>query len=253
MPREWAAAYRNMSQILGHTDASRAHAATRSLFRHFSYYFADLLSLNRAPLSRQQQYLAEVYGFDHLTEILDAGIGFVAATAHLGNWELAGRLLSPFGKTVNVLRTPERNPAVQKMLQEVDGTGGLRFVSNTHPADFVKLLVALRRGEVVAVQIDRATGHPSDRSINFFGAPARFPSGPFFLAAAAKVPVIPFFCLMRPDHRYEMHIGEPIRVARGQEDDGLQQLIHVVEQYVARAPDQWFNFYDVWTSTSQSA
>ena len=246
MPREYAAAQSNITRIRPDADPVTTARITRSLFRHFAYYFVDLLSLNRQSLEIQQHHVHRVHGLERLQAVLESGGGFVAATAHLGNWELAGRLLSPFGKTVNILTAPEQQAAIQRLLREQHTLPGLRFVSNDQAGVFVQLLMALRRGEVVAVQIDRGTGHRSDLSIDFFGAPALFPSGPFILAGAADVPVIPFFCLMRPDRLYDIHIGEAIAVARGGEEAALRQLIRVLEHYVAKAPEQWFNFYDVW-------
>jgi lauroyl/myristoyl acyltransferase len=246
MPREYAAARANIARIRPDADPVTTARLTRSLFRHFAYYFVDLLSLNRQSLEIQQRHVHRVHGLERLEAVLGSGSGFVAATAHLGNWELAGRLLSPFGKTVHVLTAPEQQAAIQRLLREQNNPPSLRFVSNDGAGVFVNLLMALRRGEVVAVQIDRGTGHRSDLLIDFFDAPARFPSGPFILASAASVPVMPFFCLMRPDRLYDIHIGEAIAVARGGEAAALRHMIRVLEHYVAKAPDQWFNFYDVW-------
>ncbi len=246
MPREYAAAQANIARIRPDADPVTTARITRSLFRHFAYYFVDLLSLNRQTLEIQQRYVHRVHGLERLEAVLESGSGFVAATAHLGNWELAGRLLAPFGKTVHVLTAPESQAAIQRLLREQDIPPGLRFVSNDRAGVLVHLLMALRRGEVVAVQIDRGTGHRRDLPIDFFDAPASFPSGPFMLAGAAGVPVIPFFCLIRPDRLYDIHIGEAIPVARGGEEAALRQMVRVLEHYVAKAPDQWFNFYDVW-------
>lgn len=250
MPKEYAAAQRNLACILPTADPTTIKQVARSLFHHFAYYFADLLSLNRQPLQVQQGYLHCIHNFARLQPILESRQGFVAATAHLGNWELAGRLLAPFGKTVHVVRAPEQHATVQRLLQEEHRSPSLRFVSNDDTGGFVQLLMALRRGDVVAVQVDRGTGHRSDIAVNFFGKPVPLPSGPFVLARAARVPVIPFFCLMRPDHHYEIHIGEAIAVERGGEEEALQQIVRVLEHYIALAPDQWFNFYDVWDNTS---
>jgi lauroyl/myristoyl acyltransferase len=246
MPREYSAAQANIARIRPDADPVTIARLTRSLFRHFADYFVDLLSLNRQSLEIQQRHVHGVRGLAHLEDVLKSKGGFVAATAHLGNWELAGRLLSPFGKTVNVLTAPEQQAAIQRLLREQETPPGLRFVSNDRAEVFVQLLMALRRGEVVAVQIDRGTGHRSDLLIDFFDAPTRFPSGPFILAGAAGVPVIPFFCLMRPDRLYDIYIGEAIAVSRGDEEVAVRQMIRVLEHYVAKAPDQWFNFYDVW-------
>ena len=139
----------------------------------------------------------------------------------LGNWDLAGRLLSTYGRTMHVLMAPEQDAALQSFLRQRGAQTDLRFVTNTHPTVFVQLLTALRRGEVVAVQIDRATGHRSDVLVPFCGVPAPFPLGPFKLAGAARVPVLPCFCFMRPDQRYEIFVEAAIVVARGHEERAL--------------------------------
>jgi lauroyl/myristoyl acyltransferase len=244
--REYAIARKNILQILPHADAATIERLTRSLFRHFAYFFTDLLSLNPLELSRQQRYVHGIAGEAHLQAVLASPRGFMAATAHVGNWDLAGRLLSTCGRTIHVLVAPEQEAAIQHLLRERHCPPNLRFVTQGASGGFVELLMALRRGDVVAFQADRVTGHRRDVSVTFFGAPALFPYGPFALAAAAQVPILPCFCLMRPDRRYDIFVDEAFMVPRGQETQALQHMVGVLQRYVAMAPDQWFNFYDVW-------
>ena len=248
MPREYAAVRRNLARLLPTASALEVERQAHAVFRHFAYFFADLLSLNRAAFPVQQRYVHSVHGLEYLQAVLASPRGFVAATAHLGNWDLAGRLLSTYGRTLHVLMAPEQDAALQSFLRQRGAQTSLHFVTNDHPTVFVQLLTALRRGEVVAVQTDRATGHRSDVLVSFCGVPAPFPLGPFKLAGAAQVPVLPCFCLMRPDQRYEICVEEAIVVARGHEERALQQMVGVLERYVAMAPDQWCNFYDVWNT-----
>jgi KDO2-lipid IV(A) lauroyltransferase len=221
----------------------------RALFRNFAAVFTDLLSLNRQALPVLQRSVHCVQGQAYLHTALAARRGFVAATAHMGNWDLAGRLLSAYGRTVHVLVAPEQEAALQRLLRQEKAAASLRFVTNTEAGVFMRLLMALRRGEIVAVQADRVMGHRSDISMTFFGAPVAFPSGPFALAAAAQVPVLPCFCLLRADAQYDIFVEAPIAVSRGHEEAALRQMVRVLEQYIAMAPDQWFNFYDVWDLT----
>ena len=246
MPREYAAVRRNLTRLRPTASAAEIEQQAQALFRNFACFFADLLSLNRAALPAPQRYVHNVHGLEHLQAILASPRGFIAATAHLGNWDLAGRLLSTYGRTLHVLMAPEHDTALQSFLRQRGEQTRRRFVTNDGPTVFVQLLTALRRGEVVAVQADRATGHRSDVLVPFFGAPAPFPLGPFKLAGAAQVPVLPCFCLMRPDQRYEIFVDAAIVVSRGHEERALQQMVGVLERYVAMAPDQWCNFYDVW-------
>ena len=250
MPQEYSAARHNMTRILPHADDTKIDRTVQMLFRNFASVFSDLLSLNRQALSTQQRYQRHVHGLEHLQEVLASPRGFVAATAHIGNWELAGRLLLSFGRPLYVLMAPEQHAAVQRLLRDDDQPEGLHFVTNESNGGFVQLLMALRRGAIVAVQADRVTGHRSDVAVPFFGTPARFPGGPFTLAAAAQVPVLPCFCVLRPDHQYDIYVDPTITVSRGHEDVAVREMVRVLEHYITRAPDQWFNFYDFWNCPS---
>jgi lauroyl/myristoyl acyltransferase len=250
MPKEHAAVQRNLARILLNTEVAAVEQVVRALFCNFATVFADLLSLNRQALPILQRTVSGVHGQEYLHAALAAPGGFIAATAHMGNWDLAGKLLSAYGRTVHVLVAPEQAVALHRLLHGHGNAAGLRFVTNNGAGVFVQLLMALRRGEVVAVQADRVMGHRSDMWLPFFGTPAGFPSGPFVLAAAAKVPVLPCFCLLRPDRQYDIFVEAPIGVVRGHEHAAVRCMVQVLERYVAMAPDQWFNFYDVWDNVS---
>jgi lauroyl/myristoyl acyltransferase len=249
MPREYTVVQGNLTRVLPEASRQEVERQAQQVFSNFACFFADLLGLNRRALPLQQAYVTRVQGLPHLQAVLQDPRGFVAATAHLGNWELAGRLLSTYGRRIHVLMAPEQDPAIQRFLRQKGGETDIHFITNDSKTVFIQLLMALRRGDVVAVQMDRATGHRSDVTVPFFGTPAVFPLGPFLLARAAQVPVLPCFCVMRPDARYEIWVDRAIPVAPGGEKAALHQMVRVLERYIAMAPNQWYNFYDVWDVT----
>jgi hypothetical protein len=71
--------------------------------------------------------------------------------------------------------------------------------------------------------------------------------GPFVLARATGAPVLPAFCVLRPDRRYAITLGEPIRVTAGGERQALARWVVVPEEAIRRHPGPWFNFFDVWS------
>jgi KDO2-lipid IV(A) lauroyltransferase len=170
--------------------------------------------------------------------------GVIFATAHLGNWELGGRLLAQRGRPTHVVLAAEEDPSVEAFLRQ--STNGMRFVTLGQPTTSLALLAALRRNEIVALQGDRPTRGPSDVPMPFFGAPAIFPLGPFRLAAASGAPVLPVFSVFAEEDRYRIYVEAPIGVDRGGKEAGLAQLVAILERYLAAFPDQWFAFYDVW-------
>jgi KDO2-lipid IV(A) lauroyltransferase len=253
MPKEYEAVQSNMSRILSNADNTAIKRTASMLFQNFAVVFTDLLSLNRQSENTQQRYLHDVYGMQHLRHVLASSRGFIAATAHMGNWELASRLLLSFGRPLYVLMAPEEHVAVQRLLREGNTPDGLHLVTHADGGSFIELLRALRRGAIVAIQTDRATGHHSDIATPFFNLPALFPGGPFMLAAAARSDVLPCFCLLRPDDRYHIFVEPPITVSRGHEDNAMFKMVQYLEHYISMAPDQWFNFYDFWNTQSTQA
>jgi lauroyl/myristoyl acyltransferase len=244
-PEERAAVRRNLARVHPAREPAWLDAAVDRLFERFAVCFADLLSLNRGP---QSGLLRHVKGFAEQTptrEALARGRGCVSITAHLGNWELAGRLLALMGRPVHVVMAPEVDPGVGALLDR-GAPLGVRLVRLTSPVVAVELVGALRRGDVVAFQLDRALGGRGDMAVPFFGAPATFPLGPFVTAAAAGAPVIAAFCVLEPDGSYRLHVEPELTVSRGAEGEALHAAVAILERRVHTHWDQWFNFYDVW-------
>jgi lauroyl/myristoyl acyltransferase len=204
--------------------------------------FSDLVTTNRRPTRRLVPGVATVQGAERVRDV--AG-GLVSLTAHVGNWELAGRLLARrASRPTHVVVAEEEAPGLERWVRR-DGEG-VRFVSRSRPTIAVELVAALRRGEVVALQGDRGLGTRGDVAVPFFGRPAPFPLGPFVLARAAGVPIVPAFCLLAPDRRYTVTVLPPLSVSAGEEEDVARSWVASLEDVVRRHPTQWFNFFDVW-------
>lgn len=243
-PAERAVVRRNLARILPGATAAVLDALVAAVFRHFAVCFADLVTTNRR--ADLEALVAGVEGMAALEQAAAGGRGVVVLTAHLGNWELAGRLLARHGaRPTHVVVAAEADPAVERFLR--GGEAPVRFVTRTAPTASLALVAALRRGEIVALQGDRALGTRGDVLQPFFGAPASFPLGPFVLARAAGAPVVPAFCLLDGDRRYRIVVGPPAAVEAGGEAAALGGWVRTLEAMVRRHPEQWFNFYDVWS------
>lgn len=235
----------NLARILPRVPPDDRAALVRDVFRHFAVCFADLLVENRRERSAAG-LLARVDGEAHLDEVFGAGRGVIVMTAHLGNWELGGRLLAArAGRPTHVVVAAEADPGLERFLR--GGPAPVRFIARTQPTAALGLVAALRRNEVVAIQGDRALGDRTDLRVSFFGAPAPFPVGPFVLARATGAPLVPAFCVLGAARRYTIRLGTPIRVVRDGEQAALERWVGVLEAAVRTHPEQWFNFFDVWS------
>jgi lauroyl/myristoyl acyltransferase len=244
---ERAAVEAAMARIVPGAGPAARRALVRDVFAHFAMCFADLVAANRRR-GGPECLLAGVDGEEHLAA---ARGGAVVLTAHVGNWELAGRLLARrLSRPVRVVVAAEADRGVERFLRGAQAP--VRFVVRAGPTSVLPLVAALRRGGIVAMQGDRALGTRGDVSLPFFGAPAPFPLGPFVLARATGVPVLPSFCLLGADRRYTIAVGRPIAVEAGGEAAALARFVGVLEEVVRAHPRQWFNFFDPWSASSAS-
>jgi lauroyl/myristoyl acyltransferase len=242
MPAEVGVVQRTLARVTGAT-GSRLDALTAGTFTDFAMCFSDLVSTNRQPAARLYRHVARVDGAEHVARLEG---GFISLTAHVGNWELAGRLLAGrAGRVTHVVVAQDEAVDLDRWVRR-DGEG-MRFVSRSRPTVSLELVAALRRGEVVAVQGDRALGTRGDVLLPFFGAPAPFPLGPFILARAVGLPLVPAFCLLDKSRRYTVTVTAPLTVLRGGEEEAAHAWVGALERVVSERPTQWFNFFDVWS------
>jgi len=248
LPAERQAVRKTLELVTG-TSGARLDKLTAGVFSDFAMCFSDLVSTNRQPTARLSGYIGSVTGAEHVRGLSS---GIVSVTAHVGNWELAGRLLADHSaRRTHVVVAPEEVPELERWVRR--DAEGMRFVPRTHPSIGAELLGALRRGDAVALQGDRALGTRGDVQIPFFGRPAPFPLGPFLLARAARVPLVPAFCVLDGRYRYAVRISAPIAVGRGEEWDAARAWVAQLEGVVREHPTQWFNFFDVWTPFGEPA
>jgi KDO2-lipid IV(A) lauroyltransferase len=246
VPAERRAVRSNLARVLPGAPPRELDRRVSETFANFGAFFADLLTLNRQPAAALGAYVASAEGEHHLDAALAAGRGVVLLTAHLGNWEFAGRLLSSRGRrTAHVVLSAEQDQALERYLR-LDSPQ-LRFVTRRHATSTLGLLAALRRAELVAMQADRPTGGRGDAIVPFFGEPAAFPIGPFVLARAAGAAVVTAFCAMAPGGRYRLEIDPPIWVKPGEETSALATTVAALERVIRAYPTQWFNFFDAWS------
>ena len=108
-----------------------------------------------------------------------ARCGAVLVTCHFGNWDIGARTLVRFGCPFNLVMAREANETTAGLRAEGARTPAYACCSRTASVyGSFNMLRALKRNEVVAMQLDRPLGGDGARLIDFFGAPAWFQAGP---------------------------------------------------------------------------
>lgn len=223
-------------------------------YKHFSTFGKLLLDRVAMVTGPAERFRIEFDGEDHLRSALEEGRGLVLISAHFGNWQGAGHLLGRLGRPVNVVAYEGEARRIQSLFGKVLEKQAFSVISSDGSANSsVAILAALRRGEVVAMHADRCLG--SDGAVvEFLGAPARFPVGPYVVAALSQAPLAHVFAMRQSLHHYRFMAYPPERLAFGDRRERKEKLAQWARRFVSRLEDtlrqfplQWCNFYDFWS------
>jgi phosphatidylinositol dimannoside acyltransferase len=253
--RERRAVLSNLEVMTGRAGVS----AYWSAYRVF-YNFCDfIVSYCYVPAAGDGALLSMLSDANRGAATIDACLkdgGLIVWTAHAANWEFASRLLELHGRRVNVARVVERGNDAEMRLRNLMTNDRLRAVDLSDPAAVVELLHVLRAGEIVAMQGDRVY-RGKGVQVPFFGRPTPFPPGPFHLAYAAGVPVVPGLVIRTGWLRYRMVVSPPIELDRSQPRDAavaaaLSTAVSFLEGHLRAWPSQWLNFFEIWPAAARA-
>ncbi|AUX23187.1 hypothetical protein SOCEGT47_037070 [Sorangium cellulosum] len=187
-------------------------------------------------------------GVEHYHAAAAAGRGVLIVTAHTGGWDIAGQVLGvvhPAGVVLAMQR--ERDPEARAIQDAARRRAGVQVVHiGDGPLDGLPLLHHLRRGGVVAMQIDRVPPGMRSREVTFLGERWRAPEGPLALAALSGAPILPVFTRRLGFLEYEAVVAPPIRLSRrpteAERDRAAAAMMGAMERFVRAHPTQWFHF-----------
>ena len=245
----------NLQAVL-HTDRWTASWAALRLFSEFAFCTSEAMEQDSPRPGPLRVDRPEP---DPVKEALAEGRGVVVLTGHLGSWDIAARALRDFGRPVNVVMAQERNATSRDFVSRAREQAGMRLVlSDTSVFASIGLVAALRRNEIVAIQLDRAHAAGGVRMLPFLGAPAPFPSGPFVLARLARAPIVPVFVPRVGRRHYQIQAGQRIDVPREARDPRvlervMDEAVRQLEAVVRNHPTQWFHFAPFWPAAPVAA
>lgn len=245
LPRHRRAVRRNLRLALGPRGAIEEY---RDVARVFANFAACLTEAFVAGSERGQRITGLCLNDDNFVRAFERGAGVVIVTAHTGGWQAAGPLLqSVHPVDVLMVMQRERDERAQAVQDGARGRVGARVHHiDDDPLAALPLLGHLRKGGVVAVQIDRVPARMRSHEVELFGAPWRVPEGPLHLAAVSGAPIVPVFTRRVRFMEYEVITAPPISISRrpstAELDAAARRIAGEMEHFVRAYPTQWFHF-----------
>jgi lauroyl/myristoyl acyltransferase len=220
------------------------------MFEH-AYHWIDFFRWSQLSAERLRGAVAVVEGEERFLAARRSGRGTVLLTAHMGNPEVGAVALGKSFEPIHVLYWRDRFATAEEFRTRMRRLGNVEGIAvDASPLSVVPALRVLRQGGLLAAHGDR---DPSGRGVplEFFGAPAPFPLGPFLLAARSGALILPTFFLLERDRRFHVIYEAPIDLA----GDGpeaprvraaMQGWLRLLERRVRERPEQWYCFYPFW-------
>ncbi len=251
--KERAASMQYLTHVLGPTNVFGRWLRT---WRHLMAFARSYLDGAMLGILGSEIFSFEHHGAEHIRKMHADGKGGVMLTAHLGTWELSSGMLKDKHGVGRVAIVMFRSDAeqLQGFIESLHGKRPRVIAVGEGDLAALEILRAVRGGELVAMQGDR-TVDTRDVRVPFFGREARFPVGPWIVAALSGAPILCSFALRTGPRKYKFVAFPPMTVhfERGRTKD--EQLKEWIATYVARLeevlheyPYQWFNFFDFWAA-----
>lgn len=233
----------------------------KTSFRHFMNFgesILDKLAVWQGDIKLEDVLFHPRQEFDQLFESQQ---GAVIIGSHLGNLEVCRALsLQRPNTKINVLMHTEHAQKFNDMLKKAGAKSQVQIiqVTNVSPATAMMLSEKISAGEFVVIAGDRTpvNGGSNVSRVNFLGAQASFPQGPFILASILKCPVFTMYCLRTGKdmpHRYEIFLqpfSERLVLPRKERQQAIEETVQRYADGLAEkcsyAPLQWYNFHSIW-------
>jgi len=245
LPRQRRAVRDNLRLALGPRPPLREIAEVAAVFANYAWSLTDAFV---AGSGRGDTLSVRCHDERIIEDALRERKGMILATAHTGGWQVAGlNLQSLHGVEMMLVMRPERDARAQELTDAVRAKAGVHIAHlGDDPLAALPLLAHLRKGGVVAMQMDRLPRGMRGRKSELFGAPFFVPEGPLRLASLSGAPILPVFTRRLGYMEYDVHVAPPVRLPRRPEtvdlDRAARAVLHAMEDFVRENPTQWFHF-----------
>lgn len=182
--------------------------------------------------------------------------GGILLMSHLGNWEIAARLLRQQKEDLRLLlyMGVKEKEGVEHMQKEdlrragvtiigVDQEGGSPFAA-------VEGIRFLQAGGIVSMTGDIVwRGDQRKVRVRFLGHDAWVPEAPYIFALLSGAPLFAFFAFRTGKNKYHFTLSDPIAIRQHARQDREQAITEAAQQYadllekmLRQHPFEWYHF-----------
>lgn len=231
----------------GSASPDELKSMSREVFRNFARYLADFFRFSKVGKEYVKSFV-ELKGLENVDRALGYGKGAIMLSAHIGNWELGGHVMSLLRQPMGAVVLTHRNKNINNFFTRQRMYGNLKPIEIG--AGLRTCYKLLKSNGLLAVLGDRDFSGKGIY-VDFFGRKTIIPKGPAVLCYRTGAAIVPTYMIRKADNTYEFTFEEPILPDRSMGEDAAVEALakkytNSIERCVRKYPDQWFVFRKVW-------
>ena len=242
-------AVENLRRAYPEMSEEEAGSMAVRVFEHFGRSIVEGAVAHRLIRPSTYRRHIRIAHEDRLSRVIAEGNGGILVTAHLGVWEVMGRLHQFEGLRLHNVYRSVKNPLLDRMIRRRRTEIGQVMVDRE--GALPKLLRVLRRKGYIGLLIDQHAKRDGVW-VSFFGRPASTTPGPALLALRTGAPILTVYSRRLPGtYRFELFVDEPIYAKpTGDRTADIErvtrELSRRMEGYVRQCPEQWLWLHRRW-------
>ncbi|MCF7893228.1 MAG: lysophospholipid acyltransferase family protein [Candidatus Omnitrophica bacterium] len=217
----------------------------KKVFINFAYYLTDFFRYSKLNSKFIKKYV-EFEGIEYIDRLSKKGRGAVLLTAHLGNYELGGAIMSLLGYPLSVVALPHLDLRTNNFFNKQRKRVGIEVIPTGLAVK--KSISVLKKGKFLALLGDRDFSH-SGKKEKVFSENVYIPRGAAFFAKKTGAAVVPAFFVRENKYYYRLIFEKELdynRDSKDAEEEIISKYVSVLEKYLKKYPDQWYLFQKYW-------
>jgi KDO2-lipid IV(A) lauroyltransferase len=244
-------ALENLHKALKDTHStSQQHTIAQRSFIHLATYALEgvrIPHLNRNDL----QKTFTIHHEERIQEALAHNRGVIMITAHIGHFDMLGCVLATKGYTIHAVVKEFSSKSIQAFWKRLRENTGLRLIGTRKTKHVI--YDVLKQNGIVGLLIDQHMAPHRSILCSFFNRPAATTPAPVRFAYETGAIILPVVTYRADTPGQHVAYIEPPWVLENPFDN-LEQNIHHntqrlnahVEQWILKAPEQWFWVHKRW-------
>jgi KDO2-lipid IV(A) lauroyltransferase len=238
----------NLEKGLPELSGERRVEIARGVFRSITTAFLEVLWLPRFSAEELRRF-AHAENAEIITDELAKKRGLIFLTAHFGNWEMAGQMVSIHtGTPMLMIVKPQSNLYVDRAVNRRRTQFGARVIPMGESVRGV--LKALQEGETIGIAADQSAAKQSIW-VEFFGREVPVHQGPAVFALRTRAPIILAFSVRQGDGSYQIKMDsieydDLVDYTQSSIEELTRRHVVRTEEVIRQYPEQWMWTHRRW-------